>query len=1536
MTQLSFYLFGSPHITLDAQPIHMTRRRALALAIYLATTDHAHSRDVLTAFFWPEYDEQSARTDLRRTLYVINQTLGAEWLITEDDNVQFRHNGELWLDTRAFVQLLAGCDAHGHNSATICPACLPLLSEAVALYQDDFLAGFSLPDSPAFDDWHFFENEGLRNQLADALTRLVQGYSAGGDYARAIRYARRWLTLDPLNEAIHRWLMQLYSWNEQPSAALHQYDHCVKQLAEELDAQPDVATANLYAALKTHSLLPPTIDPTFALVSHKPHPIASTNAYSLTQTDDIRVVTTLNLGMDLTVGGAKDVELETLATHSTQLFRLAQSALDLYGGYLQRLHGADLFLFFGADETHEDDAERAVQAALALRQAAEAEGLAVSIGITTGIAHVQRQSDDRGVNITVTGPTVQLAPRLRNRSGSNQILLDRNTYRATNGLIDSTEGSITLPGTATAVATFLVGRRRSRAVKARGIEGLHAALIGRQTELTQLHAILERLQSGTGQVVAIVGQAGVGKSRLAAELKQWAAHQFTLTENAVDRAVNTRTILWLEGRGLEYANTTSYSLFADLLRGYWSGEAGHNGHQLADNLRTTLQTLYQAGYLESDAVEEFGPLLGRLLAVRYHTAWDEQLSGIDPNQLHQRMVVAVRELFAAIAQRQSLVLVFEDLQWADTLSLELITALLGLPATAPLLILCLYRREGTQRDERLATLARQHCPERFTELRLRELTPAQGRELLVSMLVREQLSSPVREFILREAQGNPLFLEEVVRVLIDGGQLYRIAETWRSDETINRLTIPETLQRIVLSRADRLPIETRRLLQQAAVLGRLFHLSVLSAMNEDLQEIEGALALLTARAWIYLERALPEAEYSFHHVLVRDAIYQELPQERRCAYHRRAAEAIEILNTENCEPVIEQLAYHYDQSGVAAKAVHYLLLAGQKALRVYANAEALSYFRRAEEYVEEGADIDPMQRLTLLDGIGQVYVTLSDLEHGEPYLRQAIALAKELNLPAVEQARRYFPLCHLLGWLGDSASVQALTDEGLALLDGDLHHPEAIMLTTFQSEFYFNRGKHRTAMALFAQVVEQLPELGYDRQLLSAYNMVAMWCRYTKAIGQGFDLLNRVEAEATAQRDLWTVGYLHGWPIMFLHETIGNLDGVIQSLEKFEEVARRTGDEILNRQAHTFRSMVHGWLMGEWETAIEHANAAIAITERVERMREDFFSYVTLGLAEFSRQQWQAAAEFLEIARRLSFAQNFRADGNRRGDIGLAWCYHQLGRHDDAVDLFQSVVAEEEADIESLHLITCALAGLAATLPDLAVFRQACYQIEVKRDPVGPLALVQWHEERAEICNQQRKCIATLPNDHTACAAAGWQWRDPVGDSWYRFNDGLVIHSANYRDLWLNNRGAPHLVRAIEGDFVLEAVCSSTTLDALALGGLLLWQSQENYLRLTWNTHGPGEVNLLGCLHNQDRLLGRGRASAAGTLHLRMERQHARVRALYSVDGQQWYSIGAVEFAAGNPVQIGLLGIGFVPRYVHAGSYQEGSTIHFHSCRIWQ
>lgn len=1586
MSSLALRLLGPPQLERDGVPLHITRRRTLAFTIYLAVTGEPHHRDALTAFFWPELDVTYARADLRRTIYQVHAALGDEWLISEDDTLHFRRTDEtervLWLDIDAFHQRLAACHTHGHAHDEVCPDCLQPLADAVALYRNDFLAGFSLPDSPAFDDWQFFQGETLRNELASALARLVEGHAAQDAYPTAIAYARRWLALDPLHEPVHRWLMQLYAWNDQQAAALRQYQQCVQLLQEELATTPDPATEQLYQAIRLRRFKP--------LLTRHPHEHPATDHAPPAPTppeDDIRVVTVVSVGLvetplvadqtqaekplTATVVGAfnarpestfddraldpmtfapsaPDVDLlNRVAAASTQLLVLAEAVGSWFGGQVEQVVGEDILLLFGTVHVHEDDAERAVRAAWALRRQTEQTGLPVHIGISTGMAYCRHSPTGE---IAILGPTVDWATRLRNRAHTGEILVNRNSYLATRGVFVYTAHKVALSGMTEPSSVYQVEGLRLQPHKARGIEGLHAVLVGRDRELVLLHAALTKAERGEGQVVTVVGTAGVGKSRLVSELKGSAP----LIQTGVDPTAKSirkqldvpspvshlpspifplpAPPLWLEGRGIEFAGTVPYWLFADLLRGYIGHAKDDPSVAFEHALVTMLRQLEAAGHLSESTVKEIAPLLAQLLSVQAANGWHQQLHELlPPQQIHRRMAGAVRQFIAALTQVQPVVLLFEDLHWADTHSLDLIHSLLDLLPEHRLLLLCLYRPEQAQASHQLDTVARQRCPERLTTLQLHELSLTESRQLVTSLLATDRLPEPVREQLLAKAAGNPFFLEEIVRSLIDRGLLYRDGDSWRAQATMTMLPIPENLQSLILSRVDHLTADAQLVLQMTSVLGRLFQSRVAAAMAPAELDLDAALSQLTTQAFIYHERTVPEAEYSFRHVLLRDAIYQDLPTDRRATFHAQAAHALEQLYQENLEPVIEQLAYHYTEAGVAEKAVPYLLQAGQKAARNYANEAALTYYTQAQELLSQQKSTNPRWQLAVLDGIGGIYATLGNLQQGELYLRQAIALAERLALPTVEQIRRYFPLCHLLGWHGRNDAVLALADAGLAMLGTDIAQPEAVMLITLKSDVYFNRGQHRAAMALIAQIIEILPQLAYMRQLQSAYNMAAMWSRYTKQIDEGFALLRTIEETALAHHDLWTIGYLHGWPVLFLYETIGELEQAIASLQRVEEIATQTGDELLRIQAHTYRGAIHGWCEGNWTLAADYAQKTIRLTESADVPRKSVFAYVTLGLAHYSHHAWHDAAATLEIARKTALAQQFRADCARRGDIGLAWSYLQLGRRDEAATLFHEVVAEEEADIESLHLIACALAGLAAAVPDPVAFQHHCAAIEAARSDSTRCRPLQWQAQPAEHTPGSAIHTLRLPQSAAELVDQGWQWVDPSGTGTYTFDDGLTITAANYRDLWLNNLGAPRLLHAETGSVALEVHCSAVCPERPALGGLLLWKNSANYLRLSWNTHGPGEINLLGCIDNHDRLFGRGAFPGAQQVTLRLERINDQVRALVCTDREQWFSIGTVEFPVRDPIQIGLVAIGFIPRYVYSGSYQEGTAIHFGS-----
>ena len=271
MSRLSLFLLGPPRLELADEPVQIGRRKALALLVYLAVTRRPHSRDALATLFWPTYNQSSARADLRRTLSVLTRTLGKEWVTADRETAGASPEAEFWLDVDQFRHLLAACTKHPHPSTEACAECVPTLEEAVGVYRDDFLAGFTLPDSPDFDEWQFFETEGLRDELGSVLGRLVRWHSSQGDFEPAIGYARRWLSLDALHEPVHRELMRLYAQAGQRAAALRQYRECARVLEEELGVRPEEETTRLYQAIREKRELPTVPAPAPAPMPKRKH-----------------------------------------------------------------------------------------------------------------------------------------------------------------------------------------------------------------------------------------------------------------------------------------------------------------------------------------------------------------------------------------------------------------------------------------------------------------------------------------------------------------------------------------------------------------------------------------------------------------------------------------------------------------------------------------------------------------------------------------------------------------------------------------------------------------------------------------------------------------------------------------------------------------------------------------------------------------------------------------------------------------------------------------------------------------------------------------------------------------------------------------------------------------------------------------------------------------------------------------------------------------------------------------------------------------
>jgi DNA-binding SARP family transcriptional activator len=443
MSQLTIWLLGSPQVALDGAPCDLHSHKALALLAYLVMTNRPHRRLKLATFFWPGQNESRALAYLRHTLWTLRKIIGDDWFATDDETISLAPHPALWFDVAAFTQQLAAVRHLPDLPADETAMGLTALQRAVDLYRDDLLAGFALRDSPAFDDWLFFESDHLRQQLAVALQQLVQGFSRCGNYAAAIPYARRWLTLDPLHELAHRWLMQLYAWSGQRAAALRQYQACVHLLHSELATQPTAETSQLFQVIKANRLTAAPAD----------LPVVSPQ---VSATVTLQNATILCAGFT-ELWEAHPDDLVGTASRMTKLHQAFQPLLDHYGARVEQRFGDQFLVIFGADPLDQADGKQAIQAANALQTLAQQRGMALSIGLHTGPVLIQHtEKVDRIAYRPVMGPVVNLAKHLQAQGEAGDILVSRALYHQTSDAFCFRPVVLAIRGMAQPVTAYLL------------------------------------------------------------------------------------------------------------------------------------------------------------------------------------------------------------------------------------------------------------------------------------------------------------------------------------------------------------------------------------------------------------------------------------------------------------------------------------------------------------------------------------------------------------------------------------------------------------------------------------------------------------------------------------------------------------------------------------------------------------------------------------------------------------------------------------------------------------------------------------------------------------------------------------------------------------------------------------------------------------------------------------------------------------------------------------------------------------------------
>jgi len=844
-------------------------------------------------------------------------------------------------------------------------------------------------------------------------------------------------------------------------------------------------------------------------------------------------------------------------------FQHLLDAVHRYEGTVNQFTGDGVMALFGAPIAHEDHAVRAVAAALTIQQAVRqyAESLraergldfAVRIGINTGPVVVGKIGDDLRMDYTAQGETVNLAARLQQVASAGGVRISEATMRLVSGyFVIEPAGEEVVKGLPAPVATFTVTRRLSgRARFDLALERGLTAFVGRQRELAFLRDAFEKGRRGRGNVVSVVGPAGIGKSRLAYELK---------------RGLDEDTVTFLSARCHPHREALPFNLIAQLLQMNFLLEDGEAEKTQVQKVETGVRRL-------DPSLDWTIPYLKHVLAL---PADELDVQGLDEAQRKRRLVEAVRALTLRGAQHRPLFLLMEDLQWIDSSSRDYLDGVVDSMATHPIFVLCTYREGYAPAWENRSFHQR---------LVLDPFTEEETSEMVAELVDRAPMAAATRQLIVKRAEGNPLFIEELTAYLKERGLLAAGDAT-----ALAGAEVPATIHDLLTARIDRLPESAKRLLQVAAVLGREFPFPVLEAVAPAGVDLRAELPTLVQAELLGETALFPERRYRFVHLLVQQVAYQSLLMKSRAELHARAGRALEELYAERPEEALQELARHYSRSSERDKALRYLVLAGDRARSLFAYDDAAAYYRQALALAGDG------RRALILEKLGDTAYARGELSEARREWAEA--------LPLVERAgerRRAAELHRKIGvatWdAGERQRALDHLERGRAALGDDVNNAEAARLYQELGRIHFRLGDHERATEWARRALALGQELGAPDVVSHAYNTLGVAMARAGHIEQAAEYV-RQSLDTALTHQLGAVACRAYSNLAVMYAALDH----VRSSEYCREglaLAQTIGDQL--QQAWLFCTLAggHCTLAGDYDQGIKAAEAAVEVDRRL-------------------------------------------------------------------------------------------------------------------------------------------------------------------------------------------------------------------------------------------------------------------------------------------------------------------------------------------------
>lgn len=904
----------------------------------------------------------------------------------------------------------------------------------------------------------------------------------------------------------------------------------------------DQAAPALSRTAALHTGLPPQL-PEFERERSSAHVVADA---------DRRTVTILFADLSGFTALSERLDPEVVQALQIELFSELTAAVENFGGFVDKFIGDALLALFGAPVAHEDDPERALRAALDMlartrrlgeSPASASSSMVLHIGINTGPVVAGGLGVGTAKSYSVTGDTVNTAQRLQSLAAPGEVLVGPLTYRLTRHAFSyESLGDVVLRGKAGSVLVHRLGGPLASPRAARGLEvlGLSAPLIGRDAELQRMLASLDQACAGSAQLLRLVGEAGIGKTRLVDEFIARIGCEERFRNVAVRQAVCSSL------------GEQPYGAIGAVMR----SAAGVMRNDAPDEMRAKLAVLLTELGIAGDEAEQLMPLLYHVLGLADPNA---TLQHVEPEQLRRQILHAVCTIIERRLILSPLLIVVEDLHWADTISLEALRFVMNRLERSRLMLTVTHR--PALEDDHLDSNRFSH-----TTLRLSPLGDADGRYLLTALFGEAwaSASGALRDRILDRAGGTPLFIEEIVRGLIELGVLKRAGQQWQIVTAEAVVSIPDTIQAMLLARVDRLQQELRRIAQEAAVIGPRFDATLLEAVTADPAGLEAGLELLCDAEIIEKVAgagSLSSHCYRFTQTLLQDVIYQNLLMQRRTEMHGQIATALEALCGESPERLedLTVLGHHFGLSPAREKGAHYLRAAGDRARMIYANDDALRFYEQGLAALAIGeptplslqlgeriADLcgptgrralahehyevvlqayreqdDRIASARILRKLGRLLWDVGQRDEAEARYAEVALLLEGVDAP-IEQAHLWQERGRLAFRSGDHARAARWADEALVRaceLAGDDSSETGRDAALVTAEALNTKG---VALARLGRSREAVQEVEHSIAVAEAAGLPAAACRGYTNLGVLFTTINPARAMEVCRRGLKT------------------------------------------------------------------------------------------------------------------------------------------------------------------------------------------------------------------------------------------------------------------------------------------------------------------------------------------------------------------------------------------------------------------------------